>query len=274
MNQTSLDVELPSELLPFKKNIEATIKPLVEIKAKLEDELSLWQSKFGGLPYLPRDVQYPKDSKEQAMFLLAQLNFSETPKLESFPERGILQFYISIGNDIYGACFEDLAKQDGFRVIYFPEVIEEESKLTTDFRFLPKPEFLPLQESCSLQFTLQYAPISAVDYQFENRIFGQNVAESTDEMPKRYAESEMYAAYEKLFPSSGHKIGGYPYFTQSDPRMGKKYSDENYVLLFQMDTDSEANIMWGDCGVGNFFIRERDLQKRDFSKVLYNWDCC
>lgn len=27
-------------------------------------------------------------------------------------------------------------------------------------------------------------------------------------------------------------------------------------------------------GFGNFFIRKSDLQKRDFSKVLYDWGCC
>ncbi|MDN5490601.1 MAG: DUF1963 domain-containing protein, partial [Acinetobacter sp.] len=32
-------------------------------------------------------------------------------------------------------------------------------------------------------------------------------------------------------------------------------------------------IMWGDSGVGNFFIHPDDLEKRDFSKVVYNWDC-
>jgi len=31
--------------------------------------------------------------------------------------------------------------------------------------------------------------------------------------------------------------------------------------------------MWGDCGVGNFFINIEDLKNLDFSDVLYNWDC-
>ena len=43
-------------------------------------------------------------------------------------------------------------------------------------------------------------------------------------------------------------------------------------LLFQLDSDD--GVMWGDCGVGNFFITDADLKRRDFSRVLYNWDCC
>ena len=42
-----------------------------------------------------------------------------------------------------------------------------------------------------------------------------------------------------------------------------------------MDSDhsSDVDIMWGDVGVANFFIRLEDLKNRDFSNVLYNWDC-
>jgi uncharacterized protein YwqG len=42
-----------------------------------------------------------------------------------------------------------------------------------------------------------------------------------------------------------------------------------------MDTDGNEtiDILWGDTGVGNFFIDESALRQLDFSKVLYNWDC-
>ena len=26
--------------------------------------------------------------------------------------------------------------------------------------------------------------------------------------------------------------------------------------------------------MGNFFINREDLLRRDFSRILYNWDCC
>jgi len=32
--------------------------------------------------------------------------------------------------------------------------------------------------------------------------------------------------------------------------------------------------MWGDAGVANFFINSADLINKDFSRVMYNWDCC
>src|SRR6266496_4444293 len=151
-----LEIDLPNELLPYKERIEATIKPFVEIRAKTENNLRLWQSKFGGFPYFPKELQYPTDSIGQAMFLLAQLNFGETPKLDPFPERGILQFYISGGHDLFGASFESPARQDDFRVLYFPDITEDESQLVKDFSFLSKPDSLPLYEQSSLTFSAKW----------------------------------------------------------------------------------------------------------------------
>ncbi|WP_140916353.1 DUF1963 domain-containing protein, partial [Listeria monocytogenes] len=49
------------------------------------------------------------------------------------------------------------------------------------------------------------------------------------------------------------------------------------TLLFQLASEdfdeSRMAIMWGDCGVGNFFINKQDLINRDFSNIMYNWDC-
>jgi uncharacterized protein YwqG len=75
----------------------------------------------------------------------------------------------------------------------------------------------------------------------------------------------------KLAPKSGHAVGGYPFFTQEDPR-NNGFRDHT-VLLLQIDSDADANIMWGDAGVANFFIMPKALEQCDFSNVLYNWDC-
>ena len=70
----------------------------------------------------------------------------------------------------------------------------------------------------------------------------------------------------------GAHIGGYPFFTQTDPREYEESYRRFDTVLLQIDTDEE--IMWGDSGVANFFIAAEDLAKKDFSRVLYNWDCC
>ncbi|MFR1310343.1 MAG: DUF1963 domain-containing protein [Gallintestinimicrobium sp.] len=68
---------------------------------------------------------------------------------------------------------------------------------------------------------------------------------------------------------------GYPHFRQWDSRsMKRNYYD---TLLFQLDSDFWKNqwrILWGDAGVGSFFINSKKLEELDFGDVLYNWDCC
>ena len=68
-----------------------------------------------------------------------------------------------------------------------------------------------------------------------------------------------------------HKMLGYASFTQEDPRYKGMYKDYD-TLLLQIDTEWNY-IIWGDCGICNFFIKKQDLINKNFSKVLFNWDC-
>ncbi|MBL8089158.1 MAG: DUF1963 domain-containing protein [Anaerolineales bacterium] len=261
-------LELPKELEPFRQNIESTIKPFIKINAKRNDKLSLLQSKFGGFPYLPKNFQYPKDMENQPMFLLAQLNFSEIPTLDTFPSHGLLQFYIS-GNETsaYGINFDNLSEQKNFRIQFFSEVESDESKLITNFDFLPNFEYTPLvHKSYSLIFSVLTEPIPTCDTDFHSKVFEEENVLSHEN------EDKIFEIYTDLFRSEGHKIGGYPFFTQNDPR-DSLISYEDQILLFQMDSDEKAGINWGDSGVSNFFIAKTDLQTLDFSRVSYNWDC-
>ena len=72
-------------------------------------------------------------------------------------------------------------------------------------------------------------------------------------------------------------IGGYPEFTQEDPRAYLDYRDCDTVLFELMsiyDRENDIEIMWGDMGTGSFLIPRERLIKKDFSRVVYNYDCC
>jgi uncharacterized protein YwqG len=154
--------------------------------------------------------------------------------------------------------------------LYFPEIIKDENRLVTKFDFLPKPYWMPIEEQSSLQFCLKYAPISVGDYKFDPTILNIDTKLKYEYLSENFP---IYEEYENLFRAAGHKLGGYPYFAQQDPREFEPYQGEEYILLFQMDTDDDAWIMWGDCGVANFFITKQDLEKENFSRVCYHWDC-
>jgi uncharacterized protein YwqG len=270
-----LEVPLSPELEKYRDRVEATIKPYIEIKIQNNDSVNWWQSKFGGLPYLPKGFEYPKTCDGKYLFLLAQLNFDEIPPLDGFPDRGILQFYIA-DHDLYGLDFGNYANVDNpaveqkFKIIYFAQPDLQVENIITNYDFLPQPEYFPVNGCCGLQFTKKYAPISTNDYQF-TELLGSEI----DEL---FMNPEIEDEYLEISQAFGHKIGGYPDFTQQDVRKYSSNSEQKQkldILLLQMDTDCNetVDIMWGDTGVGNFFIDESALRKLDFSKVLYNWDC-
>jgi uncharacterized protein YwqG len=270
-----LEFPLSPELEKYRDRIEATIKPYIEIQTQNNDDVNWWQSKFGGFPYLPKGFEYPKTPDGKYLFLLAQLNFDEIPSLDGFPDRGILQFYIA-DDDFYGldlgnwADVDNPTAEDRFKIMYFPQPDFQVENIITTYDFLPEPELFPVHGCCGLQFTKKSAPISTIDYQF-TELLGEEINEL-------FMNHEIEDEYREISHSFGHKIGGYPYFTQDDVRKYSSNSDQIQkpdILLFQMDTDCNetVDIMWGDSGVGNFFIDESALRELDFSKVLYNWDC-
>ncbi|WP_173911588.1 YwqG family protein [Acinetobacter sp. Marseille-Q1618] len=262
--------EIPEFIQQYKDQILATKKSAIELNLTPRDDLTLWQSKVGGQPYLPLGVDYPCNENGEALQLIAQINFAELPNNQIYPNQGILQFYIDTQDDLLGLDFDDQQKQNGFRVVYFADVIEDQACLQHDF---PTEELDEDMSPIAGQYTVQFAAteryISIGDHEFSSKIFDPYTIDED-----LLEEGDLFDDYEDNFSSNGHHLGGYPFFTQEDPRThDDRFKD--YVLLLQIDTDDaeDVQIMWGDSGVANFFIHPDDLKNRDFSKVLYNWDC-
>lgn len=257
---------------PYEDYFIKTIKPYIKITPVADSDTELWQSKFGGFPYLPKEFEYPKNIKGDNLYLAAQINFAEMPQLENFPDEGILEFFLSpnsIAGGIDGNYGARGTTQDDFRIIYFPKI--NKNNLREDFSFLKPltrgnfPDYgsvFPVIKPYSLSFEKDYAPISVSDYQFANKnFFEEELGDENYELLKSYIDK---------FNFKSSKIGGYPIFEQYDPREASEYIKGNYILLFMMGNTSD--IMQGD-GILNFFIRERDLLKKDFSKILAHFDC-
>lgn len=247
----------------YSEQINSSIRPYVKVTAQ-KGQVVLTSSKIGGTPYWPANMEYPLDSEGKSMRLLAQINFSEVPQLDEYPDSGILQFFIKAEDDVCGMDFDNLISQKGSRVIYHDSIDVE--SMVSDFEQynIAQHEWFPALHECKLEFSLLEEAVPQEDYKFVS-YFG-------DESYQLFSSDECEEYYNK-FSSTGHKIGGYAYFTQGDPRMDDEYKEYEY-LLFQLDSDDSIEMMWGDVGVANFFITKEDLRRRDFSKVLYTWDCC
>ncbi|MDM5188824.1 YwqG family protein [Bacillus sp. DX4.1] len=262
-------LQVPKQLEKHRDLLENTVQPFIKVTGEL-GKTTLYQSKFGGYPYLPTHAEHPKDTNGKPMVLLAQLNFEEIPHIENMPTKGLLQFFVNGEDDLVGASFDNPTKQENFRIVYHREIIHDESKLVTDFSYLNELdlEYFVIPDEAKLLVEQSYQPVTVGDYRFET------LQIDLDEVIDAENEVEMWDIYEEYFGGQGHKIGGYPFFTQSDPREWEETYQEHNILLLQIDTDDDLGIMWGDCGIANFFITKENLLNLDFSNVLYNWDCC
>ena len=266
------NVELPDgrkisqRLAALLPKLEPLALPCIRIKATPSDSLFQFDSKFGGEPYWPANKPYPVDGEGSYMYLLAQLNFSQIPKLEGYPDGGLLQFYLA-ADSMYGLNFDKPAEQINFRLVYFDNT---NAPALNHFHFLneeDRKDALPIERPMQLSFTIDKDYFSFSDIRLPEERVDEAMAELKSVEERRSMEDELSVA----FPDGGHKIGGYACFTQTDPREDHAGTSD-WILLLQIDSQL-PDICWGDVGVGNFFIHPEDLKRKDFSRVLYNWDC-
>ncbi len=271
--------------------LEKNKKPMIEISLS-DEKPNLFQSKFGGVPYLPKNVEVPKNKENQQLTLLAQINIEELPKNNIYPmKEGILQFWI-LNDDVLGLDY-DPHLGDGFKIIYYKEIdksVTEEEVLEKYKPYKDEDSYFPIEGEFSLSFKLTDGYFSDSNDDFRE-IVDREMKKFHDENKDKYSDilkiydKENQLNYweiwdileedkeigERLF-GAGHKIGGFPNFTQSDIREVGDYE----ILLLQIDREGTVKneIMWGDCGIANFFIRKKDLKKLNFDRAIYNWDCC
>lgn len=250
---------------------KATQTPMVYFTLE-QKKTKIFDSKIGGEYYVP-DGQPPVDEiSGMPLHLLAQINFGELKAQAPFPEKGLLQIFITGDDDLYGADFEHPATQERWAVRYYEEIPKTAAPENIFTPVSGAETLLPFSAEYKLKPHKAKQVMTMNDYRFD-----KTFAEVCSKYLK-VTEHSVYDIDEELRNRLADKIqtyscqtGGYPTFTQADPRENME-EERPLILLFQLD--SAEDIMWGDSGVGNFFICEEDLLNRDFSNVLYNWDCC
>lgn len=267
----------------------------IDLSKKDNDFTPTLNSKVGGVGYLPINEKYPTKKDGTPLGLLAQLNFKQiadtvdTTKLpHPLPKQGILQIYIDGQDDdaLYGCDLDDYLPHDKYQVRFWqddslPMHTDELNHIITQLKSLSMQGFpFDYANAYDMRFELstQSCTTNCYEYNHQSQTIDElktcdvwNYLEENLDMDDSDPD-EVLEIYDELANSYEHQLLGYPNFTQTDPR---EYNEslQQHILLFQIETDDDNDIMWGDSGVANFFIHPNDLKNQDFSKLLYNWDC-
>ena len=262
----------------------------IKINLISETKTPLTSSNVAGWFYLPKTSTIPTTSKGEQLMYLAQINCEELPENSIYPSKGIMQFWIFGGDYNLGNDYTKPTSDSKKRVIYYPEIEEHFTEVELSEMYKPEEDkkegelITPINDGApfamSFEKTSQW-PLPN-DFRFEE-IFNEKLNEHIEQTKAEegfesydIGEEESYDIIEDLDIPNHTQIGGYGHFTQEDPRM---YDDfEDYTeLLFQLDSEfgtDDYYILWGDCGVGNFFAKKEQLRNLDFAECLYSWDCC
>ncbi len=279
--------ELPLNALL--ENLKARTKvPAYRLRVLPGVNPGLADSKIGGIPYWDMHQPYPVDEQGLPMQLLAQINFSQESMGPPFPQAGLLQFFIGL-DDMFGCNFGSAPEQTNYRVVYHLQVDESVSPeqvsalgapgLVDNYRVSPLEKVLAIhaqREDCfanDRSLVFEEAFRAAV-----KEVMGVDMGQ---QLSYEFLDDEAYDwLYDSLSETDdgcmngGHWMLGYPNFTQEDPRSQDSPFNTLLLQIDSMEEEGRNPILWGDCGVANFFIPQADLENLDFSRVLYNWDCC
>lgn len=249
----------------FDRTVRMSVRLTADDHREEDSSNNISRSKFGGIPYWPHDKEWPKSSSGQDMIMVAQLNFDELPSLDGYPKTGILQFF----------CIDDDWYSNETTTIY-----HEHPDLKLALANVPR-------DTCTDGSWKDSSPFQGVIYITGAKYEKMCMTMECDpfmplylEILKKYIDIDITslldlsrAEFAYVQDTLGldynwgqHRIGGWPTYTQND------MMDEQYnTLLLQIDTDK--HIQWGDNGIANIFINDKDLHDLNFDNVLYTWDC-
>ena len=233
-------------------------------------------SRLGGKPDGPPLADWPKRNGAPLAFL-CQLDLSEIRRAggpDWLPADGSLLFFYDADEQPWGF---DPADRDGWRVIHVPSgELKDEAP--------PRPIFPEKRLSAHSSQSLPQAN-------------SDRIGVSLQELSDKEFDALFDASDEHYGRFPAHQVGGYASPIQGDDMeleaqlvsngiycgdpegyQGPRAEDlksgaEDWVLLLQLDSDDDVDMMWGDGGRLYFWIREQDARRADFGNVWLVLQC-
>ena len=281
-----LKSKIESELrkMPWDVDSEKIIQllePTIGIKTKkIGSKIVTGKSKFGGLPDLLKETEWPNRNGYPFAFL-GQINLSQIrfDKFNSLPKNGLLLFFFSTNQDDYR--YENL--KNIHRVIFIKDLANLKPR-----NYPEKYSYLANFNECEIKYFEHFSLPSYQNYKIQEL----NFTDEDDDLLFEASEiiNELTSAGENI----GHQIFGnaqaiqgdvnYPWALQSIGHKLKTLSelnitDQNRVLenqknirlLLQVDmSDNTPNFSgFGASGGIYFGIAEKDLANGNFENTYF-----
>lgn len=258
-------------------DVNSLTEPAIRLQ-RTEEKLT---SKIGGLPCMPNDLAWPAWNGKPLAFL-CQLDLSMLPQEYSrhpLPRTGMLYFFYDQVQSTWGFDPKD---KGSWQVLYTPanvdECVEREAPDGLDTEYLYSEKFITFSIVDSFP-DIQDAHIEAfqlTDEQADEYIrlraaaFGKQPAHQLFGYPSPAQGNDM--DLECQLVSNGIYCGGPSGYTGEKARVLES-GRTDWILLLQLDTDEDAGMMWGDCGMLYFWITKDDLAARRFDRSWMVLQC-
>ena len=222
-------------------------------------------ARIGGPAWLADGEEWPVNPGGERLEFVAQVDFARLQKLHGFPENGV--FRVFVGRDeLFGANW-DAPEKSGCKILWHQGPLEG-GRLEAP-RPLKPDDMSPFQSESLRGDGVALTGRSTTDFpDYDSCEVDARLARQSDRLGMSEVEDEIFEMSQER--EGGHRIGGYPMFTQPDFRRAGYYDDYTVLLLGLTSDDA---IMWGDVGEASFLMRQADLDARDFSRVAFHWDC-
>lgn len=227
-------------------DLENLVKPLIRQTTKLEilpasrlPENSQFESHFGGHPYFEKDEEWPKSKSGKHLDFIFQI--FNSPEIELPKSIELVQFFYDWEE------FPWDTENDGWLVKIYGKVDKQKSE------FLAKPTDLEKSKFCKLEFkpTQTLPDWEGID------LFGNDASKLSCVLNEEEPSDSYDQIVTKLIGEQDYQsqLGGYPKWVQGESTPKDK-NGKPMKLLFQIDSEDNAGLMWGDVGLIYVFYDE------------------
>lgn len=228
-------------------DLENIVKPIIRNATKLEvlpasrsPENSQLISHFGGQPYFEKGEQWPKSKKGKNLEFIFQVFNNRDLQLSENIE--LIQFYYDWDE------FPWDTENDGWLVKIYKKIEKEKVD------FVDNPSELEKSKYCEISFrsTKSLPDWEGIDLHCNN----------ASKLSCVLNENEPWDSYDqvvtKLIGEQDYQsqLGGYPKWVQGESTPQDKEGNP-MKLLFQIDSEDNAGLMWGDVGLIYVFYDEK-----------------